>query len=112
MDWKDIESHKGKYQISDCGFVMNAKTKELLSRKEVGKLFTVRLYPYGYPTETPICQLVAQAFIDNPNNYRCIRYITKDQRNIQKDNLEWVEALNDDDLGYMIPDAWFVNFGK
>lgn len=109
MIWKDIESHKGKYQVSDGGFVRNVKTGAILTRRG-GKRLCVKLCPYGYPRETPICQLVAQAFIENPNNYRCIRYIAKNSRNIKADNLEWVESLSPDDWGYEIPDSWFCNF--
>ncbi len=109
MEWKEIQTHKGKYEVSEMGQVRNIKKGSIVSTR--GKLKSVQLSPYTYPRLTPMCQLVAQAFINNPNHYKSIRFING-FFDPQKDNLEWVKELKKDDIGYTIPDSWYFGFSQ
>ena len=107
MEWREIATHKGKYEVSDKGQVRNTKKDTFLATR--GLLKSVQLSPYTYPALTPMCQLVAQAFVENPNHYKSIRF-KNGIRDNRPSNLEWVKELKKDDVGYTIPDSWYFGF--
>lgn len=104
--WKDIKNFEGMYQISNMGNVrsLNRVTYNKNGTKvnRVGKIkkqtidnlgyFHVRLSKDSQTKTFRIHQLVAQAFIDNPNNYRCINHIDEDKTNNSIENLEWCSS--------------------
>ena len=101
--WKDIVGYEGFYQISNLG-----RVKRLVSWR--GNDYSSRYIPdvkivypyidnYGYERiglavhgkcrHFRVHQLVAKAFIPNPNNYPQINHIDEDKTNNCVDNLEW-----------------------
>lgn len=106
--WKDIEETQGYYQISNYGRVKSVprfhKTKDTgyyskekilkPSMDNLGYLQVQIRKPEGYNTRNGyktkrIHQLVAKAFIPNPNNYPVINHIDGNKSNNNVDNLEW-----------------------
>lgn len=103
--WKDIKGYEGLYQISNLGNVksLGRYVKHwrggLLFRKET--IMTPRINKYGYlqlsltkegkPKTFTVHQLVARAFIPNPNNYTCVNHKSEVKTENFVENLEWCD---------------------
>ena len=106
--WKDIKGFEGLYQVSNFG---NVKSLERVveyceNSKSKTKWHTVKekikdlsIKENGY-LQTCLCKnnrcyhkyvhrLVAEAFIDNPNNYKTVNHINLDKQDNYASNLEW-----------------------
>lgn len=94
--WKDIAGYEGKYQVSNLGNVKS--TVRCVSKDYV--ILKPRIHTGGYVRVTLpvpagrvdryIHRLVAQAFIENPNNEQYVNHIDGDKKNNAVVNLEWV----------------------
>ena len=91
--WKDIKEYEGLYQISNLGNVRSIKNKiHLLKTIDDGKGYEkVRLCKKGIIKSFRVHRLVAQAFIDNPNNYSEINHKDNNRSNNSVNNLEWCD---------------------
>jgi hypothetical protein len=66
------------------------KTQRILKpRKNNFGYFRVVLYKNGKMKEFLIHRLVAEAFIENPNNYEQVNHLDFNTINNNLDNLEW-----------------------
>ena len=92
--WKDIEGYPN-YQISTMGRVRslgNNKTRKekiLKSCKLNNGYLIVNLYKEGKVKKHTIHRLVAQTFLDNPNNLPEVNHKDEDKTNNRVENLEW-----------------------
>lgn len=101
--WKDIKGYEGLYQISDVGRVKSLdqyiKCKKNNKRLIKGKILKTYINENGYEwvrlynnTKRKIYRvhrLVAEAFIDNPENKPCVNHKDGNKENNKLDNLEW-----------------------
>ena len=93
--WKDVEGYDGKYQVSNIGRVKSlwdrgVKREKILSLQnhDAGYLRIV-LSKDGIAKLYLVHRLVAEAFIDNPNNYEFVNHKDEDKKNNSVENLEW-----------------------
>ena len=93
--WKDIKGYEGIYQVSNLGRVKALnyrRTKKEKIMKSIndnrGYLF-VKLYKNNEHKNFKIHRLVANAFIENHNNYEEINHIDECKTNNYVNNLEW-----------------------
>ena len=93
--WKEIVGYDGLYQISNLGRVKslgNNKTKkEKILKSSVdgdGYLF-VKLYKNRKFKSFIVHRLVAEAFIQNPNNLPQVNHKDENKQNNCVQNLEW-----------------------
>ena len=93
--WMPLEEANGAYEVSNRGFVRNSNTKRVLKPcKNRGGYLQVVLCNNGFRKTRSVHQLVARAFIPNPNNYTEINHIDENKENNSVDNLEWCSRLH------------------
>ena len=104
--WKDILGYEGLYQVSNFGRVRsldrivkekNGKNKFLKGKilKYIlvyGGYMVVRLSKNGILKNYYVHRLVAQAFLDNPDNLPCVNHKDENPQNNVVSNLEWCDA--------------------
>jgi hypothetical protein len=89
MNWKPIENYP-KYEISDCGMVLSHYSGNILKpqKNSLGYLHVI-LCKNGKRKTCRVHRLVAEAFIENPENKREVDHIDRDKTNNHIDNLRW-----------------------
>lgn len=101
--WKEIKGYEGKYKISNYGEVVSlprfknnhSKLQEVPMKKITPYINNKNGYVYVYLCNDGkyknirLHRLVAQTFIDNPNNYNQVNHIDGNKLNNRADNLEW-----------------------
>ena len=104
--WKDVKGWEGLYKISNYGRVKSClrqviqkSGKKRIYKEKIMKCFlTPRKYirlslEYnGVKKKYSVHRMVAEAFIDNPQNYTQINHKDENQSNNIADNLEWCDA--------------------
>ena len=121
-EWKWIDGYEGEYQVSTKGNIKSFKKyKEgiILKPKKDGKdkYLMICLSNNGSQKYYLIHRLVAQAFIQNPNNKEEVNHIDGNKKNNNVENLEWVthsenirhafeNNLTDTEIGVYIVDVF------
>ena len=101
MIWKAINNFPG-YYISNTGEVKSTKYQGQFKRKSSDGLLNQRTYKSGYKYvnlykdghmhSIKVHRLVAQAFLDNPNNLPQVNHKDENKANNDVANLEWCTA--------------------
>ena len=92
--WKDIQGYEG-YQISNYGRIKSLnynKTKQekiLKTSKNTKGYLQVGLFKDGKQVRKQIHRLVAEAFLENPNNLPQVNHKDENKENNCAENLEW-----------------------
>jgi hypothetical protein len=92
--FKDIIGYEGVYQISNLGNVKRLYKKNpngiILKQIDNGAGYLkVGLSKNNKEKKLYVHRLLAQYFIDNPNNYPCINHINGIKNDNRIENLEW-----------------------
>lgn len=100
--WKDVDGFDGKYQVSNTGKVKSFRFSTRYSKKSepFEHLLKPSLTREGYLHVTlyngpgdrkkyTVHQLVAMAFIPNPQKYPTVNHKDENKLNNNVDNLEW-----------------------
>ena len=95
--WRDIPGYNGRYQVSNLG---NVRTKDynhtgvtkLMQFSENGRGYLqVCLTKNNKRRSVRIHRLVAECFIDNPDNLPAVNHIDENKHNNNVNNLEWCD---------------------
>ena len=102
--WKDIKGYEGIYQVSSIGQVrsvvrqvsnghgMTEHPERLLKPNTLAKgYYQVTLYKDNKRKSFQVHRLVAQAFVDNPNNMPQVNHINGNKQDNTFSNLEWCD---------------------
>lgn len=87
-EWRDVIGAEEYYQVSNLGRIRNKITKDILKPSKSGEYRHIELR-YGINKNVLIHRLVAEAFVPNPFNFRCVNHIDENKENNRADNLEW-----------------------
>ena len=86
-----IDGKITNYEVSDDGKIFNIKTgKELKGTYRTNEYHSVILTIDGKNRTFLVHRLIAQAFIDNPNNYPIVDHINQNKHDNRIENLRWV----------------------
>lgn len=99
-----IEGYEGLYKITSSGRVISAERYDRFNRRVGGEIkphltgsrrdyWFVVLSKDGKGKRFYVHQLVARAFIPNPENKPCVDHIDNDKNNNHVSNLRWVTHL-------------------
>ena len=97
--WKDVKGYEGIYQVSNYGDIMRLPSYDSRGHLRNAKILKQRTTRYGYKqlglnkdgkeTKYLVHRIVADAFLDNPNNFTDINHKDENKQNNFVSNLEW-----------------------
>lgn len=91
--WKDIDTFKGRYQVSNLGRIRNNKHYIMKQKPRKDGYVCISLFDGNIYHACYVHILVAKAFIPNPQNKSEVNHIDADKSNNVSSNLEWVTKL-------------------
>lgn len=114
--WKNIRDFKGLYQVSNFGRVKSLKRMVIYNEKSKSKNYHHTIFEkIKIPTikkngylQILLCKnnknynkyvhrLVAEAFIDNPNNLKTVNHKNLNKQDNRVENLEWCSYADNND---------------
>lgn len=96
--YKDIKDYEN-YQISDTGIVVNKKTGRELKQQEKKGYMNVSLFKNGKKKNKLVHRLVAEAYIENIENYPQVNHKNENTHDNCVDNLEWCTQKYNNNYG-------------
>lgn len=100
--WKPIKGYEGLYEVSNLGRVKSLvgwNGKEYVQRDKIlkisrveGQYGKVSLHKNRKSHTAEVHRLVAENWVDNPNNYPQVMHLDEDKHNNRADNLKWGTA--------------------
>lgn len=103
--WKDIAGYEGLYKVSNLGRVKSlnyrktGKEQILTPCKTANEYLRVSLYKNCISKQHLIHRLIAQTFIENPENLPEVNHIDEDKTNNCVSNLEWCDRKYNNNYG-------------
>lgn len=87
--WKDVEGYEGLYEVSNLGRIRRDGMVLSANRNPKSGYLSVQLCKDGKLKRLYIHRLVATAFIQNPQGFRCVNHKDEIKQNNCVENLEW-----------------------
>lgn len=88
-EWKDIMETNNKYEVSNFGYIRNKKTNRILKPYENNGYLCINLSDGRKSIFYTVSRLVAQYYIENPENKEYVNHIDGNKLNNIYTNLEW-----------------------
>lgn len=85
--WKPVKGFEGLYEVSNLGRV---RRNRILKPHNTGRYLQACLCKNGKQSHVLIHRLVAEAFVENPNNLPEVNHKDEDIFNNAASNLEWM----------------------
>lgn len=103
---KDIKGYEGLYAITSCGKVWSYISNKFLKQKiDKDGYCTVNLYKDKKRKTKKIHRLVAEAYLENPNNLPEVNHKDEIKTNNSIQNLEWCSTKYNRQYGTRIQRA-------
>ena len=89
-EWRAVKRFP-KYEVTKNGRIRNKRTKKILKQsvKRLYSVISIRNPIDNKSTNIYVHRCVAEAFIDNPNNYPMVNHKDGNKLNNNYENLEW-----------------------
>lgn len=110
--WKDIIGFEGLYKISNLGRVKNYKEKLLKYCIDTRGYYKLTLCKDKKRYDKTVHRLIAENFIDNPENKPCVNHINSNRLDNRIHNLEWVTYSENNKHAHKFGNAKAVNKKK
>ena len=91
--WRSIKGYEGLYEISNFGNVKTLRENRLLKINTSAEYNMVKLYKNKKYKMLYVHRLVAENFVENPNNYLLVNHKDENKRNNYASNLEWCTKI-------------------
>lgn len=91
--YKDVKGYEGYYEISNLGNVRSSsyKGRRILKPAKTKRGYLNVVFCINQKKEHKLIhRLVAEAFIDNPNNFKTVNHKDENKLNNTAENLEWL----------------------
>ncbi|QGN59904.1 NUMOD4 domain-containing protein [Leuconostoc citreum] len=99
MTWKTIKDFTN-YEVSTNGEVRNKKSGNTLKpREQANGYLLVSLYVNGKVTQKYVHRIVAETFIQNPENKEQVNHLNECKSDNRADNLGWTTAQENSNYG-------------
>ena len=89
--FKDIAGFEGLYQVSNLGRVKTLKSGKIKATGNCRGYLYVTLSKNSIYKSYSVHRLVAQAFLENPDNLPQVNHIDQNKQNNKVSNLEWCD---------------------
>lgn len=99
-NWKGVVEYEKYYKISDLGRIKSLHSGRVMGTGVANWYPTVVLCKNGTRKSVCVHQLVAKAFIPNPENKPCVNHIDGNKRNNHISNLEWATFKENENHSY------------
>ena len=106
-EWKEIKGFEGYYEVSSEGKI-RSKDRIIIQKsgrfhRRKGKIlhqtpnknnhyYQAMLIVHKHPSLKYVHRLVAEAFVENPNDYKFVTHINADITDNRASNLKWIKS--------------------
>jgi hypothetical protein len=101
VDWRHVPGFENVYAINPLGEIKRIETGKVL-KAAIAKngYYVVSLWKNNKGKTMYIHRMLAEVFIENPNNERTVNHIDGDKTNNDLSNLEWVSYSENNKHAY------------
>lgn len=79
--WKDIKDYEGLYEINSSGHIRRKGSAKLLKQAKGKDYMQVSLCKCNHKVTKTVHRLVAETFLENPNELRCVNHKDENKLN-------------------------------
>lgn len=109
--WKPVVGYENTHLVSNLGRVYSKLSEKILSPYISNKGYCMVMLNHGGKDRhgKTVHRLVAEAFLDNPNNYNIVNHKDENKLNNVAENLEWCTSFYNNKYSGIYEKARLIN---